>query len=69
MRRHEIVESLKKQSSGDFVTRKGVQYALGYKDPHSVDQYLVGLEYLPGKRYSISDVADAIMRKVERRNV
>ena len=67
MRRYEIVESLKKQSSGDFVTRKGVQLALGYKDPHSVDPFLAGLEYLPGKRYSIADVADAIMKRVERR--
>ena len=46
---------------GAFVTRKKLADVLGFKDPHSVDKYLRGLERLCGSRYLTTDVYDRIV--------
>lgn len=62
MLKTDIERALRNQTSGDFVNRKEVAMALGYKDPHSVDKYLKGLVRV-GNRYLIRDVAERVMEE------
>ena len=48
---------------GAFTTRKRVADALGYRDPHSVDKWLKGLERIGGTRYLTADVWDRIVEE------
>ena len=49
-----------------FTTRKRTAEVLGYKDPHSVDGLLNGLERVCKTKYLSSDVAKRIMATIER---
>lgn len=62
MIRADIERALRNQTSGDFLNRREVAMALGYKDPHSVDKYLKGLGRI-GNRYLIRDVAERVMEE------
>lgn len=48
---------------GTFTTRKRVAEYLGYKDPHSVDRFLRGLERVAGTRYMSADVYERIVKE------
>lgn len=67
MLKQDIANVLRKESGCEFITRKEVAAALGYKDPHNINRYLVNLQRLPGKKYYIPDVAAAIMQEVTTR--
>lgn len=74
MIKSDLINSLREQSDKgpskeetNFITRSGVANALGYKDPHNIDRYLVNLQRIGGKKYYIPDVAAAIMQEVTTR--
>lgn len=65
MVRSQYVKALRQQAeSYGTITRKQLMQFLGYRDRHSVDQYLHNVTRL-GAGYAIEDVADRIM-EVER---
>lgn len=48
---------------GVFTTRSKIAKALQYKDPHSIDKYLRGLERICGSRYLSEDVYEQIVKE------
>lgn len=54
-------KTFERACGGVFVTRKKLAEVLHYKDPHSVDKYLNGLERICGSRYLTEDVYDRIV--------
>ena len=62
--KNEIANSLRRAFKSEFITRQQVAVAMGYGDPHSVDQYLNGLQRI-GTRYFIEDVAQAIASEMK----
>lgn len=47
---------------GAITTRKKLAEYLGYKDPHSVDRFLHGLEKIAGTRYYTADVYERLVQ-------
>ncbi len=59
MTKSDVVKALRRTSGSEFISRKELASALGYRDSHSVDKYLVGLAKV-GRRYYIEDVAERV---------
>ena len=60
MNRSEMIKEMR-ITAGDaaFINRRDIAKYLGYKDPHSIDKLLTGLERI-GSMYFIPDVVDSI---------
>lgn len=61
MERREVIRTLERYSGCSFITRKQVAQFMGYKDAHSVDPMLVGIDRVGKGLMFIPDVADRIM--------
>ncbi len=57
------LKDFERACGGVFTTRKRVAEALQYKDPHTVDKYLYGLERFNGSRYLTADVYDRLVER------
>ena len=55
------LKDFERACGGVFTTRQKVAAALQYKDPHSVDKFLYGLERLNGNRYLTADVYNRLI--------
>lgn len=64
MKRAELIKTLQSRAGSDFITRKQISEAIGYRDPASVDPMLNGLDRLNGKYYFIPDVAERMLQRV-----
>ena len=67
MEKQEMIRYMKAEIKSLFITRQELADVMGYKDPHSVDRYLYGLEKAD-KRYFIPDVVVAIKEKARVRS-
>lgn len=63
MTRTDIEKALRRQTTGDFVSRAEIARALGYKDPHRIDRFLRGLNRI-GYRYFVTDVAERLLESI-----
>lgn len=61
MTRTELVRDMQRYVGAGVISRKELAAYLGYRDPHNVGKFIKNLVPITGKRYSILDVADAIM--------
>lgn len=59
MDKQEMIRHMKTKNNSLFITRQELAEIMGYKDPHSVDRYLRGLERID-RRYFIPDVVAVI---------
>ncbi len=64
MKKSDVIKMLQKRTGSDFITRKQVCDAIGYRDPASVDPIIAGLDRLNGKYYFIPDVVDRMLQRV-----
>lgn len=58
-RKEQIAEMKRSVGGSSYIRRKDLAKHMGYKDPHNIDKYLVGLEKI-GVAYFIPDVVDSI---------
>ena len=61
MTRTELVKDMQRYVGAGVITRSEISEYLGYRDHHKVGKLIYGLVPVVGKKYSILDVADAIM--------
>lgn len=54
-----ILKAINTTHKEGFITRKELADAMGYKDPHSVDKYLKGLNKI-GRKYFVQEVVERI---------
>lgn len=59
MDKQEMIRYMKAKNNSLFITRQELAEIMGYKNPHSVDRYLRGLERID-RRYFIPDVVAVI---------
>ena len=61
MKRSDLIADMRRfVGGGGFITRKSLADYLGYKDPHCVDKYLIGLDKVGGRYFFIPDVATVL---------
>lgn len=66
MDKQDMIKRFQKETGSLFITRSKLAALMDYKDPHSVDWAISGLERVEkGKRYYIPDVVERIKRGSE----
>lgn len=61
MNKSELVTDMKRFCGGGaFINRTQLAAYLGFKDVHSADRFLYGLERVSGKKFFIPDVVEAM---------
>lgn len=61
MNKQDMIKRFRQEAGSLFVTRGQLACIMGYRDPHSVEPLLVGLERVTkGKLYYIPDVVERI---------
>ena len=64
MNRKEQIAEMKQSVGGkSYIKRQELADHMGYKNPHSIDKYLSGLERI-GTYYFIPDVVDSIRKDI-----
>ena len=66
MNKKELEKGLREFTGSGFITRSKLASYMGKKNPRHIDKYLEGLDRI-GNDYFIPDVAEAILREVERK--
>lgn len=64
MNKQEMIKSFQRETGSLFITRKQLAKVMGYKDAHSVDRYLAGLEKVE-RKYFIPEVIEEITRRTQ----
>ena len=63
MTKTELIKDIERNVGAGVITMTELARYLGYKDPKIVKRrYLLGLQPITGKKYSVIDVAEEILR-------
>ena len=62
MTKTDIADGIRRNCKSEFITRQELADAMGYKDAHSVDKYLKGLQKI-GRKYFVQEVAERIIER------